>query len=75
MQTRSGSLLESTLNIGSGFLISLIVWQYTGPLFGYEVTFYDNLGITSVFTVISIVRSYLWRRFFNRRLTTWRASL
>lgn len=68
MQTRLGSLIEQVLNIGSGFVLSLIVWQTVGPWFGYKVTLWDNLGITSVFTVVSIVRGYCWRRYFNWRI-------
>ena len=26
----------------------------------------DNLGITGLFTVVSVIRSYVWRRIFNR---------
>lgn len=67
-QTKLVSLIEAAVNIGSGFILSLIIWQTAGPLFGYEVTLTDNLGITSIFTVVSITRSYCWRRFFNAGL-------
>jgi hypothetical protein len=66
MQTRKGSLIEASINIGSGFFLSFLLWQFVAaPLFGYEVTFLDNLGLTSIFTVASIIRSYVWRRVFN----------
>ena len=66
MQTRKGSLLETTLNIGSGFIVAMLVWQLiVAPLFGYEVTLYDNFWLTMIFTVVSVVRSYFWRRLFN----------
>lgn len=68
MQTRLGSFVEQVLNIGSGFVLSLIVWQTIGPWFGYEVTLDKNLGITTIFTVVSIVRGYCWRRYFNWRI-------
>jgi NhaP-type Na+/H+ or K+/H+ antiporter len=68
MQTRLGSLTESVLNVASGFVLAFVVWQFiAAPLFGYEVTLLDNLGLTSIFTVFSVARSYLWRRFFNWR--------
>lgn len=67
MQTRRDSLIESFLNIGSGFFISLAVWVYiVGPLFEIETKATENLAITSIFTVSSIIRSYVWRRIFNR---------
>lgn len=66
MQTRKGSLLETTLNIGSGFIVAMLVWQLiAAPLFGYEVTLYDNFWLTMIFTVVSVIRSYFWRRLFN----------
>jgi len=66
MQTRLGSLTESILNVASGFILAFVIWQFiAAPLFGYEVTLLDNLGLTSIFTVASVARSYVWRRFFN----------
>lgn len=66
MQTKLQSLLESCLNIGSGFVISLIVWSYlVVPVWGLQVNMVDNLNITALFTVVSVVRSYVWRRIFN----------
>ena len=66
MQTRKGSVLEVFLNIGSGFIVAMITWQLiAAPLFGYTVTLYDNFWLTSIFTVVSVIRSYIWRRVFN----------
>ena len=66
MQTRKGSLLEATLNIGSGFIVAMLTWQLVAaPLFGYKVTLQDNFWLTMIFTVVSVVRSYFWRRLFN----------
>ncbi len=66
MQTRKGSALEVTLNIGSGFIVAMLTWQLVAaPLFGYEVTLYDNFWLTMIFTVVSVIRSYFWRRLFN----------
>jgi len=66
MQTRRGSLLESALSTASGFVLAFVLWQWVAaPLWGYEVTLLDNLGLTSLFTVASVVRSYVWRRAFN----------
>lgn len=68
-QTRFVSFVEASLNTASGFIVSLLAWQFVvAPLFGYTVTWETNLYLTGIFTVISIVRSYLWRRFFERRL-------
>ena len=67
-QSRISSLAESVLNTASGFLISLVVWHVVGPWFGYTVTWSDNFLITSIFTVVSVARSYAWRRWFNGRI-------
>ncbi len=66
MQTRKGSVLEVLLNIGSGFIVAMLTWQLlAAPLYGYKVTLYDNVGLTTIFTVVSMVRTYIWRRIFN----------
>lgn len=75
-QSRIVSLIESVVNVGSGFLLSLVLWQFVlAPWFGYEVTISTNLQLTTVFTVVSVGRGYLWRRFFARglhsRLVQW----
>ena len=67
-QSRLESAVEAVCNIGSGFLVALVVWQVIAPLYGYDITFADNVGLTSIFTVVSITRSYIWRRFFEARI-------
>jgi len=63
MQSKKHSLLESCLNVASGFIVSLALWMYlVVPLYDVKVTMYDNLNITLIFTVASIARSYVWRR-------------
>lgn len=67
MQSKRESLLEQTLNIGSGFIIAWAAWKWmVAPLIEYGYLRYDDaLEITIIFTVISFIRGYLWRRFFN----------
>lgn len=68
MQTRLESFIEQLLNIGSGFLISLLVWELVvKPVWNLQTSFAENFHITALFTVVSIARSYTWRRFFNWR--------
>lgn len=67
MQSRVGSLMEQILNIGSGFFLSLLLWSFViVPVWELDVSMGDNLTITGVFTVVSVVRGYLWRRLFNK---------
>lgn len=64
-QTRRGSLVEAVANTAIGWFISLIANLVVLPLFGYDVTLGDAVGIGVVFTAISVVRSYYVRRAFN----------
>jgi len=67
MQTKKQSLFESILNILVGYLISLISLFIIFPLLGIESSPGKNITISIYFTVISLIRSYLLRRFFNRK--------
>lgn len=64
-QTRIESAIERTCDIGTGFFLSWLVYKYY---------IYPNMNdlaptvVVSIFTVISLVRGYSWRRFFNRGL-------
>jgi hypothetical protein len=65
MQTRIGSFVEAWLNVAVGFGVSFIANLAVLPLFGFNVTTSDAFGIGVIFTVISLARSYIIRRFFN----------
>ena len=66
-QTKAKSLIESILNVGSGLIISFLVMQFViCPLYGMELPARSNLSITLIFTVISITRTYIWRRYFEK---------
>ena len=67
-QTRLGSLIEALLNTAIGFGVSLALAAVVYPLFGHAFTLAQNVGITCIFTVASIARSYAVRRWFNARL-------
>ena len=67
MQTRLESFFEITLNTATGFIISWAVTLWVLPLFGHAVTYSQSFHITSIFTLISILRSYVCRRAFNFR--------
>lgn len=67
MQTKRHSLLEQVLNVGSGFVLSSLVWQFVIiRWWDIHTSFGENLQITSVFTIVSIARGYVWRRLFNK---------
>jgi hypothetical protein len=65
-QTRLESGLEASLNTLSGFWISYFVWISIIYLSGGKQYVPDPLILTAIFTVTSLIRSYVWRRFFNQ---------
>jgi len=67
MQTRTQSLIESLTNIIIGYLVAILSQLLVFPFFDIYVTFIDNVLIGFYFTIISLARSYLLRRFFNTR--------
>ena len=65
-QTRSMSLVESIANTGAGFLVSLFLQISLFYFMSIETTTSQNLLMSGVFTVASLVRGYLMRRLFLR---------
>ena len=68
MQSRYQSFIEALLNVLIGYVVALISQLLIFPLFGIKVSFSENLLIGGYFTIISIVRSYAIRRWFNAKL-------
>ena len=68
MQTKYQSLIESLINILIGYLTALLSQVLIFPLFDIYVSLQDNLLIGLYFTIISLIRSYLVRRYFNKRV-------
>jgi len=67
MQTKKRSLIESLTNVAVGCGVALGSQYLVFPLFGIEsISFEKHIGITLVFTVISIIRSYVLRRWFTK---------
>ena len=65
MQSRLTSFIEAVLNVGSGYILALGTQLVIFPWFDIEVDFSEQLGIAAIFTFISVIRTYLWRRVFN----------
>jgi hypothetical protein len=58
------SLVESIANTGAGFLVSLVLQILLFSLMSIETTTSQNLLMSGVFTVASLVRGYVMRRLF-----------
>lgn len=67
-QTKLGSFIEALFNVVIGFGVALFSQIIVFPLVGIHVPIETNLEIGAWFTLISIIRSYVIRRWFNARL-------
>lgn len=65
-QSKKASMVEACINISVGIGVAFSANMIVLPLYGYNLTTQDNLGITAIFTAISFIRSYSLRRIFNR---------
>jgi hypothetical protein len=65
-QTLWGSFVESWANIVVGFTINFTANLVILPLFGFHtLTLGKNFAIGLLYTVISLCRSFVIRRWFN----------
>jgi hypothetical protein len=67
-QTKLGSFYEACINVAIGFWINFIANLVILPLFGFNITLVDNFYIGLLYTIVSVVRSYVVRRWFNRKI-------
>ena len=64
-QKKSHSFIEVCLNTAIGYVIAVSAQILIFPYFDIHASFESNLKIGMIFTVISIIRSYVMRRLFN----------
>ena len=67
-QTKLGSFYEACINVAIGFGINFVANLIILPLFGFNITLSDNFLIGLLYTVVSVARSYVVRRWFNRKI-------
>ncbi len=67
MQSKRHSFLEAWTNTLLGFGLSVLTQVLIFPLYGIQVTLFENLQLTLAFAFRSTLRSYCVRRWFNRR--------
>lgn len=67
MQSKTQSIMESVTNTAIGYCIALLSQLAIFPMFGINIPFSSNLAITAWFTVISLIRGYVVRRWFNKK--------
>ena len=67
-QTKLGSMIESLMNIVIGYGVAILSQIFIFPLFDIHISLSTNLWIGAWFTLISLIRSYVIRRWFNAKL-------
>ena len=67
MQSKKQSLIETLTSVFVGWLIGVILNLTILPLFDYNITVVDSLWVSLIFTVVSVIRGYVIRRFFNSK--------
>ena len=67
MQSRTRSLIETLINLFIGLSLSMTSYAILFPLLGLPYRVSDSVLISVWFTVLSIVRQYVIRRWFAKR--------
>lgn len=67
-QTKLSSFIEALMNVAIGFSINYIANLLIFPLFDMHISLADNFWLGMIYTIISIVRSYVIRRWFNSKI-------
>lgn len=66
-QSKKASFQESITNVVVGFVIGYATNAIMLPLLGMHPSFGDSVILTIVFAIISVIRSYGIRRYYNWR--------
>tara|TARA_B100000929_G_scaffold286777_1_gene272474 strand:+ start:2629 stop:2820 length:192 start_codon:yes stop_codon:yes gene_type:complete len=59
-------LIESFIDVGSGFILAILIQLLIFPIFDLRPTILDSIWIALIFTVVSITRSWMWRLVFKK---------
>ena len=60
------SFIESLIDVGSGFILAILIQIWIFPIFDLRPSILDSIWIASIFTGVSITRSWLWRMLFKK---------
>jgi len=69
MQSRLMSAVETAANIAVGLVVSFTAQLVIFDVYDISITLSQNVELTLFFTVVSLIRSYALRRFFNNLRT------
>ena len=68
MQSRLESLIEVWINVGIGFSLNFVANYLILPMFGFNVSLSQTFWIGVWFTGVSVIRSYVIRRWAQAHL-------
>jgi hypothetical protein len=60
------SLVEAVANVVIGYALAVATQVAVFPMFGIHITMSDDLAIGAVFAAVSLLRSFVLRRVFER---------
>ena len=67
-QSRKSSFIEACMNTGIGYIVSLGGQLIIYPAYGATFTIMQNIYIGLWFMLLSLIRAYCIRRWFNNRI-------
>jgi hypothetical protein len=67
-QTPRSAIIEAWINILTGFSVNYVANWVLLPLVGAHFSAGENFWLGWIYTAVSIVRQYVIRRWFNKRL-------
>ena len=74
-QTKLDSFIEALFSTFIGFVVSFTANLLIMPVLGLPVSLSQNFALTVAFTLVSVARSYMVRRFANKYLTQFREKV
>lgn len=64
-QSRRASAIEAIVNVLIGYWVAVLAQAAIFPIFGFHASTSQHMAIAGLFTVVSLLRSYVLRRVFN----------
>jgi polyferredoxin len=77
-QSKVNSAVETIISVGVGYIISLLLNLYFLPIFVVDISnqiLSTAIIIGLVYTGVSLIRSYCFRRFFEKRAETYNNNI
>ena len=64
-QGKKGSLVESIIQVLSGWGVAIVTQLIVYPLMGIEVSIVQNINLSLIFIVVGFIKQYYVRRLFE----------